>query len=1222
MQEFNAEECPLDGINLVEASAGTGKTYNIQLLVLRLLLEKKVPLQKILVVTFTVFATAELMSRLHSILLLTSRAFDLCRDDPDKIQEDEFGQVRKIVEEQFIKQNEERRRECVELIAKALADFDQASVMTIHGFCQRMLVDNAFASNVSFGVELKESIGDVQHEIAMDFMRIIRCSTQKDFILGRKLDKKITADWLLDKLGPALANSENGADICWRTPSGAPWKEQLEALNDAAAGFDDEDFKPDGLGPCFLAFYREHLAKLKAEGNFFTFDDLIRIMAEVVKDAEKGAALQKAIRENYQYAFVDEFQDTDPLQYSIFSKIFGGAEGENRGFFMIGDPKQAIYSFRGGDIFAYKKARDEVSEERRYTLSKNFRSSKKYIKVLNEFFGDLGEKFPVPEILFGGRENRTLYKNGVPVDDLLQFEQVETAEIGNVAVDKVVELLSGGYTLEPEEAEGTPKGEGKKVSASEIAILFPSKRRGAEIEALLNRKGIDTIWMSDSDIFQKPEAKALYDLLKMLYEGCSFPQLISVLAGDLFQCTAKELCKLQNKEQSERLEGVNEEAQTYFLGLRKTWETQGFYVMFRKLMFAPNSDGRQWLTKIRDDGRFEDDGTLAQHLISCDFIDGRYELGRLRQLGEILHQAEQARQLTPGRLLAFLLGKIEHDSSGEDGDDTAALIQRSTDLDAVRLLTLHSSKGLQFPIVIIPFFITHVNWNKPSRLFHKDPDNTRSVDMTGWSGEKRDRLYKDPCESERLDEKMRLLYVGLTRARYFCHLPYSGSKGVDVQFRARLPLDDFPATHEDCAAPATPDGSGAVPVETDDKPSRERRFGGRPVWDGARVSFSNLIVHDSSRAKSDPSESAASSSGDDCGGSDEQLSADDGTTAPTTGGDAAELRGDAAQESIFAFRLGSEAGKVWHEIFEKMDFDPEGLSPDGCWDEIEFEKPEAGKTEAEKPEAEKECEAVLKALEDKALYPLYRYIRNHKEEDGESRKRDFAFARMLKGILYNPMGQMDDPDGERFQLRRIPADRRAGELKFMFVLKENVTSQEIKECLGEKYPIGTLMKPVDVGHRDKPMIGIIDLLCRTGTPGEPGKYYIIDWKSNHLNFRMSGFDRAGMAAEVEKKSYSLQFLIYTVALWHFLKARQNIELTEENYDRYFGGVLYLFVRGIAAPLRTMSDGEKKICRERGIYFERPEFALIKKLKEMLEIRPLTSSAGADQTRKTAAEEEK
>lgn len=1187
MKEFDAENCPLEGKILVEASAGTGKTYNIQLLVLRLLLEKEIPLEKILVVTFTVFATDELKTRLHKILLLTSQAFDLCSRNQKEIEKAEFNQIRKIVEKEFIKKDQVRRKECIKLINTALRDFDQAAVMTIHGFCNRMLLDHAFDSKISFGIELKKDIGEIQQRIAMDFIRIIRCSNQD---LGQKLDPELTESTLWKKLELAVNNSENQAKICWDNLSEESWQKQLEDLNKDAQDWNDSF--TNRLGPCFLAFYREQMEKLKARENFLTFDDLIRRMAEIVTDEVNGAALRKAIRRDFQYVFVDEFQDTDPLQYKIFSRIFGGndsGQGDGKsGFFMIGDPKQAIYSFRGGDINAYLKAREEVPLEHRYSLSSNYRSGKNYIDALNKFFQVFTQKlkeskeykgkveFEVPEIKFGGKEKANLYCGNDPVEHLIQLDNVgKTDAINNATVQKVLELIS------PQKYYLSDSAEKKKpVSASDIAILFPSKRKGRKIESLLNRAGIDTIWMSDSDIFIKPEAKALYELLKMLYDGCSFPQVLEVLAGDIFQFTATELCRLQRKgnfteDELKRFEGKAEEAQMYFLDLRKIWEKQGIYAMFSKLMFTPNEEDRSWLSAIRDKvtGRFENDGTLAQHLIFTDFVEGRYTLGRLRQLCDLLHQAEQDRQLTPGRLLDYLLRKINQNHADDSDDaDTAALIHRSTDLDAVRLITLHSSKGLEFPIVLIPFLITgKLPPQRTPRLFHNDQD-VRCIDMTNWYCVKNQcQCYKESCEKEYLHERVRLFYVGLTRAKFFCYLPYpSSNKGTDrcANLKPYLPNpSEFPVQNFKV------ENHVSQLVKGFDASSVVRKFNGKIIMDWNLASFSKFNQG-----------SHRSSPKDVYGGTDEETASQDyDHTQPETSRNdlKSPLPGDDAQGSIFKFGTGEEMGTVWHEIFEKMNFDPPGLSPDGLFDE-------------------KECNDILKAIDNPSLY---KYIRRRREDDEESAKRDLAFARMLKGILYNPMGQLSESGVERFQLRNIPVSRRASELKFMFVLKENHTLKEIKDCL-ERHGIstGTWAESAEAGYRDWTMIGFIDLLIRS----DSGKYYIIDWKSNRLNSEaeLADFDQNGMQSEIDKCRYSLQFLIYTVALWHFLKARQNLDLTEENYTQYFGGILYLFVRGIAAPLPAMTEEEKEVCRKRGIYYRLPPFKLISELKNLLDIRPL------------------
>lgn len=1178
MKEFDANNCKLQGVNVIEASAGTGKTYNIQLLVLRLLLEEKIPLQKILVVTFTVLATEELKERLHGIILLTAKAFEECSQNPSELEKEEYAQIRQVVKKEFVNGSDLKKQECKELINAALRDFSQASVMTIHGFCQRMLQDHAFASNINLGVELKENIEEIRFRIAMDFIRLIRYSNEpaEGFpdtkLLCTAVPETVTAQFLLDRLDLAIDSLDNNTHIEWEQHfSDLTWQEQLYSLPRlAGSAGDDKDKIFDSLGSCFLKFYREQLNKYKTGENFVIFNDLIKLMADTLADRQSGPALRQAIRESFSYAFVDEFQDTDPLQYQIFSNVFGNG-ADDSGFFMIGDPKQAIYAFRGGDIFAYRKAVDRVPDNNRFTLSKNFRSSEKYIRTLNKFFSN----FPLDnftEIKFGGSERYCLCKDNVPVENLLQINYLQTSEIGNDTIHKVMELLSGKYSLQiPGENVSKP------VTASDIAILFPSKSKGAELEKLLNQKGIDTIWMSDSNIFRKKEAKSLCNLLKMLYDGCTFSHILSVLSDGIFQCLAPELTRLQesgNIDQNEAGEDYAAAAQNYFLELRKVWDKRGFYAMFEKLMFAPNNEGRAWLTAIRENilGRFEEDQSLAQHLIHVDFVEGRYVLGRLRQLGDILHQVECDRQFTPGRLLNYLLRKIQDDKIDDPNSDPDVLVQRSTDTAAVRMLTLHASKGLQFPIVLIPYFITARNKKSP-RLYH-NAQGSRFLDMAKWYSpeKKRSKEKEQACKSELLEEKKRLLYVGVTRAKYYCYLSGSGSsRGVYTELRKNLPA--MPADPED---DDIPERISQV-IDYNYEESAVRTFDGKPSRDWTLASFSGFVrsFHGAGMAKkSDKPEQFY-------GGTDEVLTEEETQSSESSNlpvSTVQELPGDEDQELIFRFGSGAEMGTVWHEVFETMNFKPD-VSNEAVFNESE-------------------CDELLAAVDNPVLYYG---LRRYKEEDEESRKRDRAFARMLKGVLFNPMGEMSKADGERFQLSDIPVSQRASELKFMFVLKENVTLKQIKACL-EKYniPTGTWADSAEAVYQDHALIGFIDLLFRSSG----GKYYILDWKSNRLEGVISSFNQEGMQSEIDRNLYSLQFLIYTVALWHFLKERRNLELTEENYSKYFGGILYLFIRGIAAPLANMSEKEKEVCRTRGIYYSYPPCELIMELKQLLEIRQM------------------
>ena len=1242
MTELNTDTCDLSGLNIVEAGAGTGKTYSIQKLVLRLVLEKEIPLPKVLVVTFTEAATGELTDRLHAILQLTQEALDAAEAGKDIFSNKRYEQIHGILRNQRIEDIDNRKR-CRRLIQDALCDYDQTAVMTIHGFCQRMLQTNAFLSFVRYGVEVRPDISELENKIAMDFCRMLFYDDNSPYAAAPTPPEELLAD-----ARDAIANAYNSANILWPddtdllnrimdpdlwSPANCPLfanvklkadgkkvlaKLGVRELPDLAGKIADavsagnsrfvwsvclvldrlykdaeNNFAQKSLAALgaysiffkvmravavavihqFFDFYKEQLEAYKAKEGFMTYDDLIHRMHQIVISGE-GAELRRVIREMFPFVFVDEFQDTDPCQFKIFSRIFNEEipddDRDRHGFFMIGDPKQAIYSFRGGDLHAYLNAVRQVQEGqgRCFSLTRNFRSGEKFIGALNGFYGQWQNPFEIPDIqlehILHGNEKNNLYRGNQVDGQPLQFVPLDNVDaVLDWTVNKVLDLLSNqryfiGHEANP---ENNVPGEKKAVTASDIAILFPTKAQGAKLEEMLNQKGIDTIWLSESDIFQKPEAKTLWRFLDMLYGGARMSDMVAVLSDGLFMCTAKELLKFQ---QEERQDGNAEElpcvrAQRYFKDLRKIWESKGVYAMFQKFLYESNGKGRQWLCKIREEDdhgivdRFQDESSLAKHIIQTDKVNGRYIFGRIRQLVDKLHRVEQKRHLTPGRLLAYLQGMVNQDKELEDSG-MEHNVQRNTDKPAVRLLTLHHSKGLDFPIVLLPHVVSHEN-KKLKRLFH-DAQQRRSVDMV--------EEHSGECDQEAFQEKLRLLYVGLTRAKFACYAPYKANKkltGIPARL-AQLPnFSDFQVDAELAAG----DWRGGDEVE----PSTQARdFDGKSVWDWQVGSFSGFkgSFHNDELPEVAVVEPAN-------GGDDEQTEEDEAENNPSSSGTPNDLPGDDEQEAIFKFAAGKEAGTVWHEIFEKMDFQPDALEIGECFDE------------------EKEIALVTQL----PRQSLYQAIRRCKEEDDEAQKRDIAFARMLKGVLCNPMG----PAGETFMLKDIPQERRASELRFLYVLKNDMTLNDIKECLEQHgIPTGDWAETAESGRRDWALTGSIDLLCQA----EGGKYYVIDWKTNGLNRTMGDFTREGMEREINKKLYSLQYLLYTVAFWHFLKERQGIELTEENYRKHFGGVLYLFVRGMAAPLKTMSETEQQMCQARGIYYELPPFNLVCELKELLDIR--------------------
>ncbi|MDQ7032482.1 MAG: UvrD-helicase domain-containing protein, partial [Desulfonauticus sp.] len=471
MNKFDLQGVPLSGINLIEASAGTGKTYSITGLFLRLILEKGLLVDQILVVTFTKAATSELKERIRNKLLQAKEAF-LKGSSKDRFID-------------FIINKAENPVLCIQMIENALVDFDKASIFTIHGFCQRILQENAFETGSLFDTELLSDQLKLNQEVADDFWRkhfydcpleFIAYSLTKlsgpDYFL-KLLEKiksheiKIIPDFkkpslkslgayrdCLKKLKDSWAVSQKDVELLLKDPSlkgnvyktltpdeqnpdytkrdlkiismfrdmdrftahesiGFPLFKEFENFtaskikNSVKKKHTPPDHKffviCDELytkAACleaemkeyivflkveFFKFAKSELLKRKRDKNIQFFDDLLIKVKEAL-EGKGGKELEEAIRKRYKAALVDEFQDTDPIQYEIFKRIFSPQESI---LFMIGDPKQAIYSFRGADIFSYMRAARNA--EFKYTLTENWRSEARLITAINTIFSSINK---------------------------------------------------------------------------------------------------------------------------------------------------------------------------------------------------------------------------------------------------------------------------------------------------------------------------------------------------------------------------------------------------------------------------------------------------------------------------------------------------------------------------------------------------------------------------------------------------------------------------------------------------------------------------------------------------------------------------------------------------------------------------------------------------------------------------------------------------------------
>ena len=417
--EFFGDSFPLSGQHLIAASAGTGKTYNMQNVFARLVMLEGLRVTQILVVTFTEAATAELCDRLRRVLanvleFLTmerARAFTVPVGGLDSAQKQALDLVRLIPESDWGLARER--------VIEAIANFDQAAISTIHGFCNRVLNRYAFESGASFGSE----VGDFDDV----------CILADD--AWRRLGKDDKAHF--EKYGKDL--------FC----PGVKRLAATQAILDERSS-QDNDSPQSRLVFSSVAAVREKQHARRSGAQRLSYDDLLLQVRDALR--QKGEQLSEKLRAEYSAVLIDEFQDTDPVQYEIFHRIFweNTARKSSRSF-VVGDPKQAIYAFRGGDIFMYRKAVGEIPEERRYELKQNFRSTGGIIKAVNQMFADTGGKYTFGDssIAYSGdlafnEKIKPLRTEGT--DDETPFRIVETASrdwghIQNEVLEQVRHLL-------------------------------------------------------------------------------------------------------------------------------------------------------------------------------------------------------------------------------------------------------------------------------------------------------------------------------------------------------------------------------------------------------------------------------------------------------------------------------------------------------------------------------------------------------------------------------------------------------------------------------------------------------------------------------------------------------------------------------------------------------------------------------------------------------------
>jgi exodeoxyribonuclease V beta subunit len=1188
MKTFDSLQVSLAGMNLIEASAGTGKTYTITSLYVRLLLEKSLLPEQILVVTFTEAATKEIKERVRARLQTVLAVLQGEQEAGD----DYFlaGLVDRYLGD----------KKATAVLVNAVRSLDLAAIYTIHGFCKRMLAECAFESGVDFESEFAGDDAAILQQVVDDFWRIEAPGWGR-ILTGYLYAQGCSSDSLLKdlqgvvlqtiafgrcilltppdraKVDPAeLVNHLAGlwaserSDIAAALTSGAlsqardkycaanlsAWFAELDAyfqdpkqvvlpadvfLKFSAGSlaahtkkkkttpmhrfFDLADTLIQELEQAYgairlacIEYCRKELPARKRQHGIMTYDDLLLGVRNGLKAPGAGTTMTELVRSRYPAALIDEFQDTDPLQFEIFERLYRDTPCC---VFLIGDPKQAIYSFRGADVFAYLRASAATANQ--YTLGTNFRSEASLIAAVNKLFGLHSNAFLFEEIKFRSVQaaENLLEPLCITGDDdkPLTFwffdEQPNKNDaryfLARGVADKIVQLLNLGR-------QGNARIGKRPLAAADMAVLVRTHREGELVRQALLDKGVPAVVHSQESIFSSPEARDVQFLLAGICSPLEKNKLHAALSTGLLGYRAEDLCDLEENEQAwERI-------LDRFVGYYQQWSERGFAVMFRRLLERERVSERV-----------------------AGLAGAERCLTNLRHLLDLLQAIANSEELGPEELLGWLRAK-RHGVEKLDDEDQLRL---ESDENLVTIATIHKSKGLEYPVVFCPFmWDTRVGKRSQTSyaVFHDDSKILR-IDL----GTEKIEQHHSLQQQEMLAEEMRLLYVAVTRARNRCYLGWGkvGTGGRGVSDRSALGYllqqngaDGNPGkSGENGSVPEIYEGASGLTLK-ELAAAAPQAVGIEALPETAHLQVierPDIGITDRSRTlrrELTPSDTIQSFSG---------LQFQHDIEEPDHDGESGIVlrhgppgQDESGERSLFSFPRGRRAGSCLHAIFENLDFsDLEGKGAiqvvAGWLRRFGFDEEWAVPVQQGLSDV---CRTPL--LHDKGAFCLASLTKAHRLDELE---------------FYYPVPLLSAEKLRSIFVRHLDNKVTAGD-------RERSASKERRKGNG-------FMK------------GFIDLVFEW-----QGQLYLVDYKSNHLGSSVEDYGRPQLAAAMTEARYDLQYYIYSVTLHRYLKKRLR---SNYDYDRYFGGVLYLFVRGMK-PERGP---------EFGVYFDRPRKEVIESLDRSL-----------------------
>ena len=1124
------------GTTVLEASAGTGKTYTIAALAARYIAEGVAELGELMLVTFGRMATNELRLRVRERLVRLEARLAAAQSPELRAGRHQPLGPPDAVEQLLICGDSIELSKRHQRVAAALAEFDAATIATTHEFCLSMLDGLGVLADREPAARFVEQLSDLTREATGD-LYLRRYATSGRPPLG--FDAAV-------ELAQAVVENPHARLV--------------------PASLNPADYPEAAEMHAFAAEVRAEVERRKRAGRLFTYDDMLIRLRNALADPVHGAAAADRLRNRYRIVLVDEFQDTDPIQWDILRRGFHGYVT----LILIGDPKQAIYAFRGADVFSYLDAVQQADSVR--TLATNWRSDAALVQSVEKLIGGaaLGDsRIVVRSVRANQPGHRLLTRSGDPcaafrlrliehavdaetVPSVAQLRPKITADL----VADITALLASGATLAHD-------GSRRPIDPADIAVLVRTNERVESIRDALVAADVPAIMFGASSVFASTAAEDWLTLLMALEQP--------------------------------RQQFVRRAALTCFFG----WTFSELATASEPALIALTQQVRSWSRVLAARGvaalveAVTSQTGLPERLLGS--TGGERLLTDLRHIGQSLHAAMVWGQLGISTLVEWLRDRMAEARSSGLSDRTRRL---ETDARAVTVLTVHASKGLEFPLVYLPdAWDQHVDARDDGRTLqlHETDVDHRSIcelDVGGLHAPGRSERFAQHL-AEESGEQLRLLYVALTRAGCQVVTWWAPSRNTPTS-----PLQRF--LYRPGEAGAQPAASYALTGDPHTLPRLRTGFlveklipGAPTAWRTSieqtslgtprtfdrildvrwrRTSYSSLTaaVHGLDLVPAGVgSETESAKEDDESTSIREEVTRREQVIDRGPGGAATAVSHEARSELVSPMQdlpVGVEFGSLVHSVLEAVDPRADLLA-------AELRKAVAIAI-ARTPSADMSADALADALLLAMQTPLGPLAYGR-------RLSDIATADRLPELTFElPLAGGDHPTAELTLGVLGPLLRRH--------LKADDLLLKYSEALEHPLLAGETLR----GYLN----GSIDAVLRVPDANGVPRYLLVDYKTNWLGSQEGGrllvtdYAPHRMARAMMDAHYPLQALLYSVALHRLLRWRQP----GYQPDVHLGGVLYLFVRGMAGPQTPQIDGVPY-----GVFSWRPPAALVTQLSDLL-----------------------